>query len=324
MTSSLRATLEKYPLVIFGTLSVLLTFAAGYTHFHALSLSNNAPSELVVTLLKKFPLVHRCLPEGRRQSHHSQCYGEIAVEGMFQMLRALPKASACALTPDSTFYDVGSGLGRFSLFMRMKTNISKVVGVELNGCRAKAAMTMHAALRNASVIPRERLDALRFLHADINEQGFHDATHLFLSSQCWPDETLAKLFETARAHRPNLRCVVKFGHDARPDGVGGAIDRWGHIERVGRADATFGPGMSAIMLGAGPCTGERHAAGQCRNWEDARRAVCTFDKLYCGKGLQHLYNHSEQERRSDKVGSTKYKRAVYGRRDANFDFPVYL
>ena len=324
MTSTLHATLQKYPLATFSSLSLLLTFAAGYTHFHTLVRSNDAPLEQVVTLLKKFPLVHRCLPEGKRQLHHSQCYGEIAVEGMFQLLRALPNTSPCALTADSTFYDVGSGLGRFALFMRLKTNISAVVGVELNGCRSKASKLMHEALRNASAVPPKRLDALRFFHADINQQGFQDATHLFLSSQCWPDETLAKLFETARTHRPNLRCVIKFGHDARPDGVGGAIDRWGHVERVGRADATFGPGMSAIMLGAGPCASERHAAGQCRNWEDARRAVCTFDKLYCGKGLLHLYNHSEQERRSDKVGATKFKRAIYGRRDANFDFPLYL
>ena len=73
--------------------------------------------------------------------HHadtSLCYGEITPYGVSRMLHLAP-APECSLVPQDVIYDVGSGFGFAANKMRELSNVSKVVGVEVNGCRAKAA-----------------------------------------------------------------------------------------------------------------------------------------------------------------------------------------
>ena len=266
-------------------------------------------------LLRKYPLQHRCQPEGPNKQWGAQCYGEIAPAGMHQLLRLLSNVPECALDRASVFYDVGSGIGRLSHFVRLSTNVSKVVGVELNGCRTRRARFMQSELMNGSLALRQRLSSLHFASADITKHGFPDATHLFLSSQCWPDVTMQSIL-TLASTRPNLRCIVKFGHDARNGPMKESFDAWGHVARVGRADATFGPGMNAIMMAKGPCTASARKSGQCKGYDDARRTVCTFDRLFCAANETHLFNASEQQYSSYGHGNKKNHETMIARESA--------
>ena len=57
-----------------------------------------------------------------------------------------PPGSPCALTPDSEFLDIGSGYGRLAMYVRMRSNISRVTGVEINHCRHKKAVRGRAKI----------------------------------------------------------------------------------------------------------------------------------------------------------------------------------
>lgn len=125
--------------------------------------------------------------------------------------------TSCALNSSSIFYDIGSGLGRLALYVRLTTGVAQVRGVELNACRHARAERMAVELELA---PRQ----LAFYHGDaaVSEHGAN-ASHWFVSPICFADDTLAAL--AARAREPGgPRCVVSFGRElpARwlPPGMG--------------------------------------------------------------------------------------------------------
>ena len=135
---------------------------------------------------------------------------------------------------DSVVYDVGSGFGRIAAAIRARTNVSRVVGVEVSGCRARAALRRYGG----------RMPGLQLQHADIRDVGFADATHLYLTSQCWQPSLLTAIFGM---HAPRLRCIIDVG----------SLDALA-AQRIAHFAAGFGPVRS--LARQIPGTWDAHAA----------------------------------------------------------------
>ena len=105
----------------------------------------------------------------------------------------------CHLDHSSVFYDIGSGLGWLAAFVRLRTSVRRVVGIEINRCRSNSARSQHAPLLT---------DGLALVEGDAAQLGFPDATHIYLAPQCWGQE----LLERVLSRRPSsLRCALIFG-----------------------------------------------------------------------------------------------------------------
>jgi SAM-dependent methyltransferase len=151
------------------------------------------------------------------------CYGEVTRNGVSRML-ALAPAPHCSFLPHDVIYDVGSGFGFAAATMREFSNVSKVVGVEVNECRARVAASS----------PRGRMQGLTFVHGDIRKVGFSDATHLYLTSQCWPKSLLRAIFGRLARSAPRLRCIMDVGSlDALVmQDIPGLASAWGLVRTI--------------------------------------------------------------------------------------------
>lgn len=139
------------------------------------------------------------------------------------------------LDANSTFYDIGSGLGRLAWFVRLSApELARVVGVERNRCRHERALGMlDAALDDSlrdslaaegsdtadtvgslryTVAIAESIGNLSFVHDDIRSVGLPDATHAFMTPVCFSRTLLRDIVALAsRAAAPRLRCLISFG-----------------------------------------------------------------------------------------------------------------
>ena len=147
-----------------------------------------------------------------------ECYGEVTEDGYEQILQGMPTVpeAACALTPDSTFVDIGSGYGRLAMYVRMRTNVSAVVGIERNPCRHERAVRGRRRLEaHAGAAGATLLDGLRLIHSDVRRAALGDATHVFMSVQCWGHELIRTIVTHLVPAAPKLRCMIFSATGAR-------------------------------------------------------------------------------------------------------------
>ena len=167
-----------------------------------------------------------------------QVYGEIAHAGMGGLVRSLAAVPSCALTEDSTFYDIGSGLGRLAWYVRATSRARRVVGVEINRCRHERALAMRAdALMRGPAAPALWRN-LSFVNADVRTRGFGDATHAFVTPICFSRGLLRELVARAarQAREEQLRCLIVFGQPLP----------------AGEAEALAAEGRGLAFVGATP------------------------------------------------------------------------
>lgn len=175
---------------------------------------------------------HWCSTEGE------ECYGEVTMEGFEHVLQATPSSasSPCALTPDASFMDIGSGFGRFAMFVRLRTNVSTVTGLERNGCRHSNAL--HGMTTIEREAPREGygtgvFKGLRLINADIRDAGVGAATHIFMSIQCWPKDLLHTILAELAPRAPRLRCMIFSAMGVRDilekTDASALVDAWGTV-----------------------------------------------------------------------------------------------
>jgi hypothetical protein len=134
-------------------------------------------------------------------------YGEIlysAMEGLMQKLK--PK-------PDNVFYDLGSGVGKFPMWVNLTTDIKKSVGIEISPTRYK--MTMKAVKRFEKAGLRNDDKELLFVRGDIAKVDFNDATIIFISSSCFSERLMGILSDKFRAlnHEALVISLKKFPED---------------------------------------------------------------------------------------------------------------
>ena len=107
--------------------------------------------EQLSAILARHPYDAERDPCGADATPEGETYGEASLQGMAVLRRALVvngtfPTRACSIAADSVVYDVGSGLGRLALYLRLTTPARRVVGVEINRCRHRHAQA-GAALR---------------------------------------------------------------------------------------------------------------------------------------------------------------------------------
>ena len=106
------------------------------------------------------------------------------------------------------FYDLGSGAGKLVVQMILENVVTASVGVELSQARHSLAMEAWSDLQNSLSITSEdttyeciqdgenvKLPRVQFLNLDILDTDFSDATHLFVSSVCFPEDVVEKTGE---------------------------------------------------------------------------------------------------------------------------------
>ena len=119
-------------------------------------------------------------------------YGEVTGVGVRQLAYAMEVPSA----EDSsiTFYDLGSGVARLVIQMVLDNPvaINKSVGVELSKERHDIATSALSRIR-ASEYSSGLLSKVELSNADALKCDFSDATHIYVSSLCFPRSVLEDL-----------------------------------------------------------------------------------------------------------------------------------
>lgn len=234
----------------------------------------------------------------------NQCYGELTEKGYESLLTSMPRhGSSCALTPESVFYDIGSGYGRLAMYVALRANVSRVVGMEVNKCRHRHALhgkkriqerlaAMPVAGTGQRKLPLGNLD---LVEADVLQAGVGRATHLFLSIQCWSAE-LVKSVIALLPKSPTVRCVIVCASGARDlldtqssdDDEGKSslvtLDRWGDLENaLIEAEATWTKrigGPEALYIGKRSAAAMAKSRAKCHKKHSEKRNIGEQDRLH--------------------------------------------
>lgn len=222
-----------------------------------LALSERLPMDQVNTLLRKEHPLQPAWSFGTRSSRRrnatagkqkrlrkdyswcngseEECYGEVTEEGFEAVLQAMPGVgSPCALTADARFLDVGCGFGRLAMYVALRSNVSKVTGIESNMCRLDHAQHGMAQIERAA--PGTLTPRLRLIHGDVRKlTTLADTTHVFLSIQCWPADLIRTIVRDLARRTPALRCMI-FSARGVPSLLAGAngrlVDEWGVVSQA--------------------------------------------------------------------------------------------
>jgi SAM-dependent methyltransferase len=183
------------------------------------------------------------------------CYGEITDRGLRRLISMLPQP--CGLQPGSVFYDLGSGYGRVPAFISRNTNATRVRGIEVNGCRVRQARRRFG-----------ESNVLKYVHDDIRQVGFRDATVLYMAPQCWGSELLSDIFGTLARRAPRLQCAITFGSLARLQAIPALSDPFGHVAGVAmEISGTWDEHAAAILITrGGGCNGSWACIRRSRRW----------------------------------------------------------
>lgn len=112
-------------------------------------------------------------------------YGEITYVGMSSLSRLLN------LTYKDVFYDLGSGMGKLVTYMYLTNPIKKSVGIEMIGQRYNVAQLALQRLQEDGLLDPGR--EIKFIHNNIRNENFSDATAIYISSLCFPPDLMAEL-----------------------------------------------------------------------------------------------------------------------------------
>lgn len=133
-----------------------------------------------LAVLAKHPYHHPCATRTRKEM-----YGEITTEGMVALMAHLP----VELDSSSVFYDIGSGYGRFALYLALATPCAAVVGVEIDPCRHREAEQLRQ--QHQALAPQ-----LQLVEGDATQVELRsDMTHLYMCSTCFGEQLCRTILE---------------------------------------------------------------------------------------------------------------------------------
>lgn len=167
-------------------------------------------------------------------------YGEVTNLGARQLAHEMQIASPSTETNSVVFYDLGSGVGRLAVQIALDNGnaMKKSVGVELSKGRHDTAMTALSRIKQQSDVPID-LSGIEFVHADALKYDFTDATHIFISSLCFPRSVLESL-QDILVHIEGLTVVAALN---RLDSLESSTN-W--IRSDASVQMTWGPGSAKI------------------------------------------------------------------------------
>ena len=123
-------------------------------------------------------------------------YGEVTGVGARQLAEEMGISSAKARGGEGRiiFYDLGSGVARLVVQMVLDNPVAihKCVGVELSKERHDVASSALSRIRS-SEYKSDLLSKVELSNADALEYDFSDATHIYISSLCFPRQVLEEL-----------------------------------------------------------------------------------------------------------------------------------
>lgn len=105
-------------------------------------------------------------------------YGEITYSGMEALYPALN------LAPGDTFYDLGSGVGKLVLYVALRGEVARAVGLEVGERRHALAEAAAAHLSAELTEAPTKCGSFEMLRADISRHRYHDACVVVLTNLC--------------------------------------------------------------------------------------------------------------------------------------------
>ena len=169
-------------------------------------------------------------------------YGEVTGVGARQLAEEMGISSAKARGGEGRiiFYDLGSGVARLVVQMVLDNPIAinKSVGVELSKERHDVASSVLSRLRS-SEYKSDLLSKVELSNADALEYDFSDATHIYISSLCFPRQVLEEL-QNIILTLDNVRVVAALN---RLDKLESSSD-W--VVRTVHVQMTWGSGSAKI------------------------------------------------------------------------------
>ena len=148
-------------------------------------------------------------------------YGEVTGVGARQLAAEMGISSAKAKGREGIiFYDLGSGVARLVVQMVLDNPvaISKSVGVELSKERHDVASSALSRMRS-SEYKSDLLSKVELANADALEYDFSDATHIFISSLCFPRQVLEELQDIVLT-LDDVRVVAALNRLDKPESSG--------------------------------------------------------------------------------------------------------
>ena len=121
-------------------------------------------------------------------------YGEVTNLGVRQLAYAMGVTTETE-AQSIVFYDLGSGVGRLVFQMKMdnQASIQRAVGVELSKERHDIAVSAHSRIKRT--FPSMDISGIDYINEDALSQDISDASHIFISSLCFPRLVLEMLEE---------------------------------------------------------------------------------------------------------------------------------
>ena len=118
-------------------------------------------------------------------------------------------------TAEDVFYDLGSGVGKFPIYVHLVCpDIKKVVGIEAAASRHHEAKQALARLIREGAIDTSR--EVTFVHGDIVKEDISDATIIFICATCFPEPLMQALADRFLTLKPGLRIVTLKALPERP------------------------------------------------------------------------------------------------------------
>mmetsp|Transcript_10996 Transcript_10996/g.12997 ORF Transcript_10996/g.12997 Transcript_10996/m.12997 type:complete len:288 (+) Transcript_10996:12-875(+) len=182
-------------------------------------------------------------------------YGEVTTMGVRQLADALffdatttpfseTKGAATAV-----FYDLGSGVGRLVSQMYLDRVVQRAIGVELSEERHRIAVDDWGRLTASSLVDGgdDEFDidrrAVQFIQGDAAAVDLSDATHIYISSLCFPDSVLGIIQDTVLTIASS--CTSRISVVAAMSELG-ELERAGWAKTVRHIQMTWGGGLVRI------------------------------------------------------------------------------
>lgn len=125
--------------------------------------------------------------EAYKEKDLSATQGEILYGSINELL------SEISLNQDDIFYDLGSGMGKVTLQVFLKTPVKEACGIEFIPSLYEQSIKIGAKVKQD--LPEFYVDdrKLRFIQGDFLETSFDSATVVFINSICFNQKTLLSL-----------------------------------------------------------------------------------------------------------------------------------
>jgi hypothetical protein len=119
-------------------------------------------------------------------------YGEVTNEGATELAKIFTNIKSIKTYPvgQRTFYDLGSGIGRFVFLITNLIPSLTSKGIELAKERHDTAMIAYNNLNDVSLQKR-----VEFINCSLFDKPLNDAAWIFISNLCFSDELNESLFK---------------------------------------------------------------------------------------------------------------------------------